>query len=193
MIDMFTNYENLSENYIPNNLSKNKTKPCSYTKLNPSPLIKPYALYDAKGELEGYYWYYGDHIELEFELFGELTQDDDTGTGTYVDITDFIKDKIFTFTIYNFRHEVIHQVSKSNQAFSFQCGCEDPDIEFVDAGTAFSAPYVCQNSIPTLNICIDQELSKKMVKGIYSCSLVVTGNGFKETLFDTDDCKLLVK
>lgn len=195
MIDMFTNYQNLSDYYTPNNLSKHLTTPCSYTKLNKTEATKPYELYNVEGQLEGYCWYYGDHIDLDFELLGELTQDDDLGNGIYVDIVDFIKDKLFTFTIYNFRHEVIYQVNKNGQAINFECGCqEDPDIEFIDAGTAFSdTTYPCRNSTPVLNICIDEDLSKKMVKGVYSCSLIVSGHGFKETLFDTNDCKLLVK
>ena len=73
MIDMFTSYQNLSEYYIPNNLSKKLTSPKSYTKLDPNEKSKPYELYNAKGELEGYYWHEGDQLVLDFSIDGEVT------------------------------------------------------------------------------------------------------------------------
>ena len=63
MIDMFTNYKNISDYYIPNNLNAASSKPYSYTKLNSCEESKPYELYNSKGDLEGYYWYYGESKE----------------------------------------------------------------------------------------------------------------------------------
>lgn len=180
MIDMFTNYQNLSEYYTPNNLAKYQQRPCSYTKFNSNNITYPYELYNAKGELEGYFWHYGDQIELAFELSGELTLENETGTGEYVDITDFIKDKVFTFRLFNFRHEIIYEITKPGTQVMLAPNCPLGD-GIIDIPT------------PTLSICIDSELSKKLVKGIYYCSLIASGESFKETLFDTSDCKLLVK
>lgn len=161
MIDMFTNYQNLSENYIPNNLSQNKTKPYSYTKFNPCEITKPYELYNAKNELEGYYWYYGNTINLDFSIDGEVIDINGNGTGEYVSAKDYLADKIATINIYDFRMNVIY--SKSISA--------------------------SENIIIT----IDPELSMKMVRGIYYCSLEVSNSKSHETIFDSTDCKFLVK
>lgn len=161
MIDMFTNYQNLSENYIPNNLSKNKTKPRSYTKLNPCEITKPYELYNAKNELEGYYWYYGNTINLEFDIDGEVLDINGNGTGEFVSAKDYLVDKIATLNIYNFRMNIIYSKTIS--------------------------------AAETIHISIDKELSEKMVKGIYYCSLEISNNNSHETIFNAKDCKFLVK
>ncbi len=161
MIDMFSNYQNLSDSYIPNNLSSNKCQPESYTKLNPCELTKPYELYDAKGELEGYYWYYGNSINLEFEIDGEVLDVNGNGTGEYVSAKDYLADKVATINIYDFRMNVIY--SKSISASN------------------------------NIIITIDPELSMRMVKGIYYCSLEVSNSKSHETIFDSTDCKFLVK
>lgn len=157
MIDMFTNYQNLSEHYIPNNLAQHQTKPHSYTKFNPCEITKPYELYNAKNELEGYYWHYGDAINLDFSIEGEVTLDD----GTYITANDFLKDKLYTIKLYDFRlNEIYTQAGKSSTNI-------------------------------VLNI--DKNLSSKFVRGVYYCSLQISGKEFQETLFSPQDCKLLVK
>lgn len=157
MIDMFTNYENLSDSYIPNNLSANKIKPESYTKLCPITASKPYELYNAKNELEGYFWYYGDAINLDFSIEGEVTLDD----GTYISANDFLKDKLYAVKIYDFRlNEIYTQVGQSST---------------------------------NIVLSIDKDLSSNFVKGVYYCSLQISGKDFQETLFSPQDCKLLVK
>ena len=160
-MDMFTNYQNLSEYYIPNNLSQYQNKPCSYTKLNPCEITKPYELYNAKNELEGYYWYYGNIINLDFSIDGEVIDINGNGTGEYVSAKDYLADKTATVNIYDFRMNVIY--SKSLPASE------------------------------NILITIDPELSSKMVKGIYYCSLEVSNSKSHETIFDSTDCKFLVK
>lgn len=161
MIDMFTNYQNLSEYYIPNNLAQYQNKPGSYTKLDPCEITKPYELYNAKNELEGYYWYYGNTINLDFIIDGEVIDIDGNGTGEYVSAKEYLADKIATVNIYDFRMNVIY--SKSISA--------------------------SENIIIT----IDPELSMRMVRGIYYCSLEISNSKSHETIFDSTDCKFLVK
>lgn len=108
MIDMFTNYQHLSESYIPNNLSKSFKKPQSYTKLSPIDTSKPYELYNAKNELEGYFWYYGDSINLDFTITGEVILDDGSPSGEYIDAKDFLKDKFYAIKLYDFRFKEIY-------------------------------------------------------------------------------------
>ena len=103
MIDMFTNYQNLSDSYIPNNMNSCSCKPQSYTKLDPCEATKPYELYNAKNELEGYFWNYGDSINLEFEIDGEII----LGENSYIDVKDYLKTATATIRLYNFKYEVI--------------------------------------------------------------------------------------
>ena len=77
MMGMFLNYQNIANNYIPNNLVKAYTQPKSYTKLDPVDASKPYESYDVKGNLVGYFWNYRDVLNLEFNLDGEITVETD--------------------------------------------------------------------------------------------------------------------
>lgn len=64
----------------------------------------PYEYYDPlTGKLDGYYWHYGDSIELHFLIDGEITTDD----GQYVDLETFLEGKFLRIQFYNFRYESI--------------------------------------------------------------------------------------
>ena len=67
-------------------------------------------------------------------------------------------------SLYNFRRECIHELILNN----------------VDT--------------TTIILPIDEELSKKLVPGVYYCSLVLYDEvtGFKEMVFSTNDCTLTV-
>ena len=103
-MDMFLNYQNIPNSYVPNNMKEYNNKPSSYTKLEGSYETLPYELYNAKGELEGYYWHYGSTINLDFSITGEVIQDD----GTIIDAKDFLRDKTINITVYNFRFNAIY-------------------------------------------------------------------------------------
>lgn len=68
-MSMFDNYNDDNTNYIPNNMGYAGKKPLAY------PI--PYVEYNAEGEQSGYYWYYGDTVNLVFDLIGELTVEQD--------------------------------------------------------------------------------------------------------------------
>ena len=216
MTDMFTNYQNLSEYYTPNNLAKYQQQPSSYTKFNSSNTTLPYELYNAKSELEGYFWNYGETITLDFSIDGYFTMNDNdrilykagekpsintegrlgqkiyniidykswecksyshseyiweedkeftyplnTKQFVYIDASDYLKDKMITFRLYNFRYEEIYTKNISGS--------------------------------PEIKIFIDTEINKLLTKGIYYCSLEVIGNNSCEKVFDVTDCKLLIK
>lgn len=104
---MFTNYENLQDNYIPNNICPPTPcpSPCPpESKLQPCKPKLPYEEYNATGDLIGYWWYYGDTLNLEFNIEGELVVE---GNNQYVDASDFLKDKQITVQLFNFRRELI--------------------------------------------------------------------------------------
>lgn len=216
MTDMFTNYQNLSEYYRPDNLSMAISTPVSYTKFDSSRITLPYELYNVKGELEGYTWNYGETVTLDFSIDGyftinsedkilykasecptqftegrlgqkiynivdykswecvsysgntyvwredqEFTYPLNTKEYVYVDASDYLRDKLITFRLYDFRLEEIY-----NKNFS---------------GSS------------KVKIFIDTEMTKLLKKGIYYCSLEIVGNNSCEKVFDVTDCKLLVK
>lgn len=194
MLDMFSNYQKLSEKYTPNNLSCKFPEAIAESKLSPLAVSKPYELYNAKDELEGYFWRYGDYITLEFQITGELTLDDGTETGTYIDAGEFLNNKSIILTIYNFRFEPIIVERTGSALISVRkTPDEADDINFIDAGTAFSDSSINERTEPAAYLHIGSELSKKLPKGIYYCSLEVDGDGFHQMLFGPEDCKLLVK
>lgn len=67
---MFTNYKNIPNCYIPNNQCQKKVD-LTAVKL-------PYELYDPQGNFIGYYWNYGDSVDLQFTTYGNVvyTQED---------------------------------------------------------------------------------------------------------------------
>ena len=64
-MSMFDNYNNQNTDYIPNNIPYDNKKVFSYP--------TPYTEYNVEGDKIGYYWYYGDTVNLTFDISGELT------------------------------------------------------------------------------------------------------------------------
>ena len=158
---MFSNYENIAQNYTPNNVCPPcPPKPCAPpSKLDPCIPNKPYADYNAEGELIGYWWYYGDAVDLQFDIDGEVVYE---GSEQYIPVGDFLKDKQIIVRLFNFRREMIAE-------------------KFYPGSTQ-------------IIFSIDKELSKKLVKSVYYCSLLITNNeDLNYTLFYQSDCTLTVK
>ena len=215
MIDMFTNYQNLSEYYIPNNLSKSFDKPQSYTKLNPIESSKPYELYNAKGELEGYYWNYGSILNLEFTIDGEITVENNAiiykrtgaaptsstagrlGQKAYniIDLKSWKCVAVHAFEyVWELESEFIYPSFGQSVYISAEDYLKDKYVTFTIYNFRYEPVYA--KTIPasaTILVPINEELSKQLVRGVYYCSLEISGSGLKETLFDAQDCKLLVK
>ena len=63
----------------------------------------PYELYGENGRLRGYFWHYGDTVELHFLIDGGV----DTDEGTYVTAEDFLVGKSAEIIVYNFRREPV--------------------------------------------------------------------------------------
>lgn len=101
MSNLFTNYQNINPNYQPSNIKP--PNPCK-PKLEPCKPNKPYEEYDAENKLVGYYWNYGDTINLEFDVSGEVTIIDGE---EYISALDFLIGKYVVMTIYDFRGDVM--------------------------------------------------------------------------------------
>lgn len=70
---------------------------------------EPYGDYNALGELQGYFWYYGETIRLKFDIEGEITIDQQVnGNNIYTTVVEYLQDKIAKVKIYNFRYEEIY-------------------------------------------------------------------------------------
>jgi hypothetical protein len=191
--------------------------PNSYTsKLDPTEKSKPYELYNARGELEGYYWYYGNVLNLEFNITGELTVENDAiifklGNQTPTETTvGYVGQRAYniidlkSWTCQSFTNGVYTWLE--DEEFTY------PEFEgesiYLDAAEYlrgkevklsiynFRREVIAEKYLkaaPTIIFCIDPKLSEKLVRGLYYCSLEIFGEDIKETLFDANDCKLLVK
>jgi len=61
---------------------------------------KPYEVVDTRGVLIGYFWYYGNSVDLTWDIIGETTFEEGN---SYLDIIDSIKDKDILVTIYDWK------------------------------------------------------------------------------------------
>lgn len=104
---MFDGYDSLAGNYAPSNLKPpiKPNKPCN-NKLDPKHPNKPFEDYNAEGELIGYWWYYGNTLDLEFTIEQEVVFE---GSDTYITAEDFMKSvkPNVVINLYNFRREII--------------------------------------------------------------------------------------
>ena len=74
---------------------------------------KPYVSYDEYGIQDGYFWYYGDIINLEFTIEGNVTDEE------------FLSDKKVVVTLYNFRYQVIDEkVFDGNSVITYEIDSE---------------------------------------------------------------------
>lgn len=214
---MFLNYHNIADNYTPNNLICSFPVGKSYTKLDPIELSKPYEEYNAKGELIGYFWHYGETLNLEFHIDGEITVESDAIIFTNpkefptvntrgkinqraYNITDF---RSWTCTnvvddcYYVWKEDAIFEFDESSSTSIYVPAQEYLRDKFVDL-TIYNfrmEPIYQETTKAGTSVVfeIDQELSNAMLKGIYYCSLSVFNDDMRQTIFTAHDCTLLVK
>lgn len=63
---------------------------------------KPYINYDGFGKQIGYFWYYGDLIDLNFDITGNIVYEDNS---TYQEAAEFLKDKKLVLTLYTYNYQ----------------------------------------------------------------------------------------
>lgn len=213
---MFLNYQNLADNYMPNNLINAFPYRTKETKLDPTTASKPFEEYNAKGELTGYFWRYGETLNLEFNIDGEITIEADAillkvkgqtpttktigkiGQRAY-NIVDLI-----SWTCRGMTHgeylweqdiEFSYPVSATRSVYlSAADYLKDKSVEVTLYN--FRMEPICKKlypASPTIIFSIDRELSNQLVKGIYYCSVTVFNEKVCYTIFNSNDCNLLVK
>ena len=164
MFDNYNNSTNLNTSFTPNIYAPQyppvKT-PNQIMQNNPN---KPYEVIDNRGNLTGYFWYYGNSVDLIWDIVGEVTSQI---SDTYLNVRDIIKYQIITATIYDWKCQVVETIRL--------------------------IPQMDGDNV-TVILPIKGELSQKMVKGIYTISLVASNaQGYNETLFDTGVCTFEVR
>lgn len=213
---MFYNYQNIADNYMPNNLMNAFPTKHKDSKLNPLEASKPYEEYNAKGELEGYYWRYGETLNLEFNIDGEITIESDalvvSGKGQAPDNKTIGEIGQRYYNVGDLKsYTCLAAVNglylwQEDEDFTYPVN-EDRSVyisaeDYLNGKTAevtiynFRMEPVCQKvyaASPKIRFFIDSELSRALVKGIYYCSVRVFDNMTNVVAFDTTDCKLLVK
>ena len=213
---MFLNYQNIADNYTPNNLVCSFPVGKSYTKLAPVQASKPYEEYNKKGELIGYFWRYGETLNLEFNIEGEITVESDAivyteeGSGPDISTVGYLNQR--AYNIEDFSSWTCTKIVEDYYIW-------EEDSEFVYDETAGYKVYVsAEDFLADKNIQVTLynfrmepihkeifegttqvilpitcELSKQMKRGIYYCELSVFNSEMSMKIFDSHDCILSVK
>lgn len=215
---MFLNYHNIADNYTPNNLICSFPVGKSYTKLDPVQASKPYEEYNTKGELVGYFWHYGETLNLEFNIDGEITVEDDAliyyivGQHPTSQTQGKVSQKAYNVTdkrswICTYASEVDKEYGWTEDD-EFTYSENSPKHVYIDASTYladksvevalynFRMECVCNKTFDGASKIIfeiDSELSNKLNKGIYYCSLTVFNDKIRLPIFNSHDCVLSVK
>lgn len=215
-MSMFNTYQNLQDNYVPNNMQPCPPNPC-WNNLKPACPNKPYEDYNEKGELIGYWWNYGDILNLEFNIVGQVTVADDAIIYTAANQTPLTSTVGF---INQKAYNIIDQISWTCTAIDSNQYTWTQDIIYQDPPSGNRNIYISAqdflastqvtvqlfnfrmeqiaiqtyNGSSTIIFPIDQELSQKLVKGIYYCSLTVwQGDTLNQTLLSENDLTLSVR
>ncbi len=212
---MFDTYDDLGKNYIQPSEPK---RPLNKNKLQPLVMKKPYEEYNAEGELIGYYWYYGDTVELDFHITGEITIESDSiiycganecptiDTEGVIDqkainIVDFISWTLTAIT------EDLEYVWTQDEIFTEPT---DGDIPMYISAQSFLKDK--QISVRLFNFrgeeldiktyagsadikyTIDKELSDTLLPSVYKCTVTIwSDEGLSKEILSKQDCVLTVK
>lgn len=182
---MFTNYD-MNSTTCP--LKEPKEQYCNNV---------PYAEYNAEGELVGYYWYYGDTVNLQFNVSGEVTVDK---SSIIYDIHGQTPDENTVGEIDQRAYNLIDLISWACTAISGDIYTWTQDEEFTYPTDGDKLYYITAKELlkqMTAKVClynfryeliqtfnavgsnlitvsIDKELSDKLIKGIYYITLTMT-------------------
>ena len=217
-MNMFTNYQNIANNYVPNNLVCSFPGGKSYTKLDPVKASKPYEEYNTKGELIGYSWYQGETLNLEFNIDGEIvvesnaiiyaaigeaptvTTEGVVGQRAYnvVDLKSWTCEAVVPEQGYVWVEDDVFDHDRPDATKSVYVSASDyladKNIELQLLNFRFEPIHTEQfKGTSRIIFTIDKELSAKIVKGVYYCSLTVVSDTLKTPIFGAKDCTLLVK
>lgn len=213
---MFLNYQNIASNYTPNNITCSFPVGQSYTKLDPVKASKPYEEYNVKGELVGYFWHYGESLNLEFNIDGEIAVESDAliyeQSGAHPTDNTIGKLNQRAYNIVDLISWTCTSTSQGRYTWSrdqeFTYGPDADHSVYIDATEYLKNKRVALDLYnfrhePVMQkiyegkskiiFNITPEISKTLKKGIYYCSLTVFNSDVNMKIFDTSDCTLMVK
>jgi len=208
---MFDNYNNISGDYVPTNTNK-----CCRQNI---PFIKvPNVDYDANGNVIGYFWYYGDTMNIRVELYGSINVPEDsivyTSTGQRPDSSTvgYVNQKAYN---------VIDLISWTCTAIVESETVEYTwtiDSEFVYPTTGKGVYFTIDNYLrgrtvratlynykheqvdsrilegsSIVDYRIDAELSAKLIRGTYYLTIVICDQNRDSYITAADDIMLTVK
>lgn len=160
---MFDSFNNIKTTYQVNPYAPQyppQKIPTQIIQNNPN---KPYEVVDARGVLTGYFWYYGNSVDLTWDIVGEVTTTQDN----YVDVADMVKYLIITATIYDWKM------------------CKVEEVKLI--------PTIEDNKVSvtlSINGELSQKLVKGVYEISLTAS---NAQGYNETLFNTGVCKFEVR
>lgn len=214
---MFENYIT-SSNTTPNNIGIYPSADCCgdicLSKCNK----KPYEEYDVKGNFVGYTWNYGDTIDLQFLIEGQLTVE--SNAIIYTGLGDKPTDKTIG-NIYQKAYNTSEFKSWTCTGVTTTCciWTEDEVFETPEHGkpiyvtardyldgkylrleifnfrfeTEFTSDPIV--AAPVINFHIDKELSDKLLRGNHYLSLTLYNENdvYVDTIINQRDCTLIIK
>lgn len=209
MASIFDSYDNLSNEYIPSNMNKPPKPPKANPYFDPAIPKLPYCDYNAEGDIVGYWWPYGNTVNLEFDLEGCLTVE---GSQQFVSIRNFLQNKQLKVDIYNFRHEIIDTMLFDGNQFQSYIKADNVTSESkgifyiydeekkeyiavsLPSGYQEGQTYYIENPEPPFIIYpIDVDKSALFEKGTYYCSLAIIDKYLHDTILPQDLCTLTVR
>lgn len=216
MSNMFLNYHNIADNYVPNNLINAFPYKIKDSKLVPLECSKPYEEYNTKGELSGFFWRYGETLNLEFNIDGEITIESnalvfkaagqiptfmtqgEVGQRAYniIDLKSWTCTSITAGQYYWTQDDEFTYPLESDRSVYLSASDYLKDKTVEVALYNFRMEPLCKKvyaATPTIIFTIDKDLSSQLVKGIYYCSVTVFNEDVCYTIFDSNDGSLLVK
>ena len=215
---MFLNYQDISNNYTPNNLICSFPVGKSYTKLDPYASSKPYEEYDVHGNLIGYFWHYGETLNLEFNIDGEITVEDDSiiyyAHNQAPTETTVGKVNQRAYNVVDYKSWTCISINDTDSLYIWKQDADFTYDELSNNSIYVDASSFLQNKEAKLSLYnfrmetvyskvvpakskiifeIDRELSMKLHKGIYYCSLSIMDDTMLMPIFSSHDCMLSVK
>ena len=177
---MFEDFSNISTSYIPNMFQPKYPTLQKEEKIQSVNPNKPYEVIGRDGVLKGYFWYYGNSVDLIFNVSGEITLED---YDMYLSINQILNSLEINATIYNLRHEPAIYFSNGLDAeYPLKVNSSLVNEETGEVSTQIVIP-------------ITKEISSlKLPRGTYYLDLTVSHpSGYCETLFDVDACTFEVR
>lgn len=177
MNSMFSNFTNIDTTFQPNAFQPGYPFVQQNQAIQTVSVNKPYEILNADRTLKGYFWYYGNSVDLVFDLEGEITI---LPGDQYLTIADVLKTLQIKAIIYNFRMEPFIEFSNAIEAQN------QLQIIYGEQNEGLDGTKVIMQ--------LSNEISSQLTKGVYYIELVaMSPSGYNETLFSADSCTFEVR